>query len=206
MMDFVVTMKPHPGDKVVSTAEIRMYDSTGMQVEGQFLLEAETAETRLTMPPGGTMEITEHERREVFDAEQKAAVPIGTAEREANIDSPNTPQPRTEGEMRKHEEEFAKEHNKEVDAKRKKEEEDHKKKYGEGVDAKELRMKEEAERKHRQEELARTPQSQRDLRDQGYKADTSKPGESAKTMESGSKSQTADMSKGVDTSGRDTKK
>jgi hypothetical protein len=126
-MDFIVTMRPHPGDKVVSTAEIRMYDASGMQVEGQFLLEAETAETRLSMPPGGRMEITEHERRNVVDANQTSAVPIGTAEREINWDSPNTPAPKTEREMRKVEEEYAKRYQKEQDDKKRQREADEKK-------------------------------------------------------------------------------
>jgi hypothetical protein len=81
-MNFVVKMMPDVGDKHVSKATIIMYDANGVQQEGQFLLEAETAETKLTMPPGGRMEVKEHERRDVFDMEQKAAVPIGTAERE----------------------------------------------------------------------------------------------------------------------------
>jgi len=193
-------MRPQPGDEHVSKAEVRMFDASGMQVEGQFLLEAETAETRLTMPPGGHMEITEHERRDVFDAEQKAAVPIGTAEREANIDSPNTPQPRDEREQRKHEEEFAKKHNKEVEEKRKKYDEEYNKKYGgEGVDAKELRMKEERERKERQEQMAKSPQAS------GYAVDTSKPVDpygtaQSKPVETKHGGKEADMSKGIDTS------
>lgn len=191
-MDFIVTMRPNPGDKVVSTAEIRMYDASGMQIEGQFLLEAETAETKLTMPPGGHMEITEHERRTVFDAEQKAAVPIGTAERESNIDSPNTPTPLTEKDIRKHEEEYAKKHEKEVEEKKRKDEGLRGKYDDPNVDAKELRMKEEEERKRRQEEMAT-----KDPRAVGYAVDTSKP------VESRHGGKEADMSRGVDTSGSD---
>jgi len=75
-MDLVIKMRAKPGDKHVGKAVIKMYDSTGADTGGQVLLEAETAETGLTLPPGGFCEITEAKRPVIYDSEQKAAMPV----------------------------------------------------------------------------------------------------------------------------------
>lgn len=196
-MDLHISMKSDPNEKdpelaKEQKAEIRMYDASNMQMERELLMDDHMREVDVKVPQGGRMEIKESGRAGVFDAEQKAVVPKGTAERESNIDSPNTPNVRTERELRKHEEQYAEKHNKELEEKRQKQKEDRKKYEDEGVDAKELRMKEEAERKARQEEQAKTPPAG------GYAVDTSKPVDQAKSVEM--KDGEVDMSKGIDTS------
>ena len=74
-MDIIVKMRVKPGDTHVSKATIKMYDAKGVEMAGQLLLEGETAETNLMIPPGGRCEITEYERPLVYDPAQHAAVP-----------------------------------------------------------------------------------------------------------------------------------
>jgi len=147
-MDFQVKMMPHP-DKEIEKAVIKMYDSDGIALDGQFLLEAETAETRLHMPPGGRMEVTEYDRNEVYDTAQFATVPVGTAEREGNVASPNTP--RDEARLRQYEDKV----NKQIlDEQQKNRKDDEKQ---EGVDARQLRMKEAEEQEKRIAEYRKIP-------------------------------------------------
>lgn len=68
-MNLVITMRPATGDQHVTKATIKMYDKDGADVGGQFLLEAETAETQLTVPPGGRCEVKEYERPIVYNPE-----------------------------------------------------------------------------------------------------------------------------------------
>ena len=171
-MDFQVKMMPNPGDKEVGKAVIKMYDESGIALDGQFLLEAETADTRLHMPPGGRMEVTEYDRNEVYDTAQFSTVPTGTAEREGNIASPN--QPRDEAKLRQYEDKVNKRINEEQQKNRKDGEKQ------EGVDARELRMKEEEEREKRIAEQRRiplpgeTPEATKLRIEQGEKADREK--------------------------------
>ena len=74
-MDIIVKMRVKPGDTHVSKATIKMYDAKGVEMAGQLLLEGETAETNLMIPPGGHCEIRETEVPLVYDPVQHAAVP-----------------------------------------------------------------------------------------------------------------------------------
>ena len=75
-MDVVIKMRVKQGDKHVSKALIKMYDEDGVQLDGQLLLEGETAETGLTIPEGGYCAISEVRRPIIFDREQKAAMEV----------------------------------------------------------------------------------------------------------------------------------
>jgi len=91
-MDFTVKMLPHVGDKTVSKATITVHDANGIQTGGQYVLEGETAETRLTLVPGGEIRIKEAERPLVYDQEQKAAVPMDLTP-DDKLSDPNRPKP-----------------------------------------------------------------------------------------------------------------
>jgi hypothetical protein len=171
-MDFQVKMMPSLGDKEVGKAVIKMYDSDGIALDGQLLLEAETADTRLHMPPGGRMEVTEYDRNETYDTSQFAAVPVGTAEREGNIASPNTP--RDEAKLRQYEDKVNRQILDEQQKNRKDGEQQ------EGVDARELRMKEAEEQEKRIAEYRKiplpgeSPEATKLRIEQGEKADKEK--------------------------------
>lgn len=75
-MDLVIKMRVKPGDKHVDKALIKMYNEDMSEMDGQLLLEGETAETGLQIPPGGFCTISEVKRPVIYDQEQKAALPV----------------------------------------------------------------------------------------------------------------------------------
>ena len=171
-MDFQVKMMPTLGDQEVGKAVIKMYDENGMALDGQFVLEGETADTRLHMPPGGRMEVKEYDKNEVYDTSQHSAVPAGTAEREGNIASPNVP--RDEAKLREYEDKV----NKKIAEDQKKDRKDGEQQ--EGVDARQLRMKEAEEQEKRIAENRKiplpgeSPEATKQRIEQGEKADREK--------------------------------
>jgi len=99
-MDIIVKMRVKPGDTEVSKATINMHDDKGAELPGQLLLEGETAETNLMIPPGGYCVIREYERPLVYDREQHAAVPADLtpedpieAKKKAKDEAANKPHP-----------------------------------------------------------------------------------------------------------------
>jgi len=89
-MDLIVKMRVKPGDKHVSKATIKMYTAEGADMGGQVLLEGETAETNLTIPPGGECRITEATLPLVYDPVQHAAMPADFTPNDPLTD-PNRP-------------------------------------------------------------------------------------------------------------------
>ena len=67
-------------------------DAKSATATQQVILEGETIETRLNVPPGGRIEIKELERPLVYDQEQKAAVPMDLTP-EDKLSDPNRPKP-----------------------------------------------------------------------------------------------------------------
>ena len=93
-MDFQIKMNVKPGDTHVSKATVKVFDAKGAETAKQVVLEGETAETRLTLTPGGRIEVTELERPLVYDPVQKAAVPADLTPEDPLTD-PNRPKPGT---------------------------------------------------------------------------------------------------------------
>ena len=190
-MDLVISMRVKPGDEEITRASIRMYDKGGVASGEQILLEGETAETQLTVPPEGRCVVEEISGAFVNDGAQKSAVPLGTTEGDP-LDPTATPQ--NEKELREYEELYAKKYNEKREEQRKARDAE-RKKYG-------LETKEEREKREEGERSGKTPE---ELRNEGYARDTSKPG-SPPTGPLSQQGQPAkpgaspDMSKGISTS------
>jgi len=91
-MDFQVKMMVKPGDTHVSKATVEVFDAKSASFTKQVILEGETVETMLNVPPGGRIEVKELERPLVYDQEQKAAVPMDLTP-EDKLSDPNRPKP-----------------------------------------------------------------------------------------------------------------
>jgi hypothetical protein len=68
-----------------------MYDAEGVDVGGQFLLEAETAETQLSMPPGGRCEIVEVVRPTVINPDDPTQAVLGDLTPKDPLKDPHRP-------------------------------------------------------------------------------------------------------------------
>ena len=91
-MDFQIKMMVKAGDTHVSKATVEVFDGKAASYTKQVILEGETVETMLNVPPGGRIEVKEVERPLVYDAEQKAAVPMDLTPKDPLTD-PNRPKP-----------------------------------------------------------------------------------------------------------------
>jgi hypothetical protein len=153
----------------------------------------------LTVPAEGKCVIQEESGVIVTDEAQKAGVPIGTTE---DLDDPEAT-PQNEKELREYEELYAKKYNEKLEKQRKERDEERKK---HGLETREEREKRE---EHERSGQGKTPEQ---LKNEGYKADTSKPGSpptsgpQAGQPQSGVQSKPAapgaspDMSRGISTS------
>ena len=106
-MDLVVKMRVKPGDTHVSKALIKMYNEDMTEMDGQLLLEGETAETGLQIPPGGFCTISEVKRPVIYDQEQKAAVPVDFTPGDP-LQSPLRPNNTLPGQQQAHPDDIAK--------------------------------------------------------------------------------------------------